>query len=199
MDMDTILSWLPVLSGWILFIMSELVAMNPKWKNNALLPIIRDLLKALAKKKVVILYFLLFWSLILLQGCVRSYVVPEVCKESSSIILNHAETMKFVDQGLLGLQLTALKKMDSYSTKDAFLVIDQLEALLQSPAITYTTLLAYANKIVDRANNDIGAVVFILGGDLTFFDKDIFITNCDKALIASHLARQRGLIMVYSM
>lgn len=143
--------------------------------------------------------FLLVAILLFVGGCAsRPFVPPEACLDSPSLIVERIPDVQALDRGLLTIQLAALEKVKGYDYKDALAVIDQIEEMADASK-TYATLVAYVARQVDLANRLAGAVIFIIGEDLSTLNEDVPISDCDRLLVKKHLDKQRALIAFYTV
>jgi hypothetical protein len=139
------------------------------------------------------------FCLLLTVACTNqtSFVPPNACVDSDSIILQTIEDPRPLDQGLMAVNLTALETIDGYSIEDAQAVLDTVEDKLAALQTTYAELAGYILARLTEANAAAGAAIFIIGPDIQRLNKPLPITECDIALIRLHLERQRLMLAIY--
>ena len=149
-------------------------------------------------KKVVFGFFLVL-LVCLVCGCSanKTFQPPQECIDQPSLILDNVPDPVLLSKSLLVVQAAALEKLSKYNAKDAMQVIDTIEDYLLSNDMTYAKLIAFVMKKIEIVNSRVGIAIFIMGDDVGALEKAIPISNCDKTLIAMHLARQKALIAFY--
>jgi len=141
--------------------------------------------------------YLIILCLLILASCApRPYTPPEICESSKSVILERIPDVHGLSQGLLTIQMAALETVEGYSADDANVVLDQIDALVDS-ADNYATLVVYITNKLNIANSLAGAMIFIIGDDIQRLSSTEAITPCDKALIKAHIEKERLLLMFY--
>jgi hypothetical protein len=145
------------------------------------------------------LFLLLSLALVVLAGCAKTnFTPPAACVDQPSLILERVPDPRALDQALLTVQLGALELVKGYTPADANKVLDDIERILTiTDGLTYAEAVGIIISKVDVANARAGAIIFILGPDLTQLAEPIPISPCDLVLIRTHLTRQRALVAIY--
>jgi hypothetical protein len=85
---------------------------------------------------------------------------------------------------------------DLYSAADALTVIERIEGYVQD-TYTYADLLSQVVGELELANRSAGVMVFALSGyALDNFDTPLPVSDCDRALLLAHLAKQRAVVLM---
>lgn len=138
--------------------------------------------------------FILFITLILLVGCasITPYTPPPECVDQPSLILERFSDPRVIDKSLLAIHYAALKTVDGYTPEKANEVLDEIEYIVNEvDGLTYAELLMVITTKIDIANQEAGAIIFILGPDIKGLNDSIPISECDFVLIRKELDRHR--------
>lgn len=139
---------------------------------------------------------------LLLSGCATTYTPPDPClnKDGSykeSLILEHISNPKQASLLLELANLEFLKQTDAYSRKDALMFIDKVREAINK-GTTWEELFEYVVTRSAKFNEAIGAEVVLISGYYGVLAKDVPITECDRAMLMSHLDRQESTVALAS-
>lgn len=141
-------------------------------------------------------FVILLVAIVLLAGCAATpYTPPPECIDQPSLILERFSDPRAIDKSLLAIHYAALKTVDGYTPEKANKVLDEIEYIVNEvDGLTYAELLMVITTKIDIANQEAGAVIFILGADVKGLNDPIPISPCDLVLIRKELDRHRMFI-----